>query len=131
MTRTIKLLILLVIFVLTLGALTACFDSNQSEPERVTDVIIASQTASFEYLVLFDSNSDEDIARNGAVAFADELYAKKIVKKSIISYSATKINEEKEIIFGASDRAASKKASELVDAKVKKAPEQLNLYNLM
>ena len=126
MIRRTKLLILLVTFVLTLGALTACFDSNQSEPERVTDVIIASQTASFEYLVLFDSNSDEDIARNGAVAFADELYAEKFVKKSIISYSATKINEEKEIIFGASDRAASKKASELVDAKSAKAPEDFH-----
>ena len=128
MTRKIKPLILLVIFVLTLGALTACslFPTEKPKTDKVTDVIIASQTGPFEYMVLFDSNSVEDIARNAAVAFADKLYAKKFVKNSVISYSAGKVNEEKEIIFGASDREASKKASELVDAKVKKAPDDFH-----
>ena len=128
MIRKLKPLILLVISVLTLGTLTACplFPTEKPVTDKVTDVIIASPTASFEYMVLFDSNSVEDIARNGAVAFADELYAKKLSKNSIISYSATKVNEEKEIIFGASDREASKKASELVDAKSAKAPEDFH-----
>ena len=99
MIRKLKPLILLVIFILTLGTLTACslFPTEKPEPDKVTDVVIASPTASFEYMVLFDSNSVEDIARNGAVAFADELYAKKFSKNSIISYSAGKVKEEKEI----------------------------------
>ena len=130
MIRKLKPLILLVIFVLTLGSLTACFlfpnEEPEPDPDNVINVIIATPSATFEYMVLFDSNSEEDIARTGAVAFADELYAKKFVKNSIISYSTTKINEEKEIIFGASDREASKKASELVDAKSAKAPEDFH-----
>ena len=117
-----KSLILFLIFILTVGTLTACFNTQNEKPDKVTDVIIASSSREFEYMVLFDGNSEGDIARESAVTFIDELHSRKLVKSSIVAYSASKINEEKEIIFGASDREASKKAVELVATKNEKAP---------
>ena len=121
----IKLFTLLVIFVLALGTLTACFILPGEKPEEVTDVIIASKAASFEYILLFDSNSDGDVARNSAVAFADRLSTEKLAN-NVIAYSASMLNEEKEIIFGESDRKASEKAAALLDAKVAKAPDDFH-----
>jgi hypothetical protein len=54
-----KSLILFLIFVLIVGTLTACFNTQNEKPDKVTDVIIASSSREFEYMALFATSRTE------------------------------------------------------------------------
>ena len=120
MKNKLKLLLTFLLLVLAIGTLTACLTPA---PQTPVDLIIASDSAPFEYMVLFDD--DSDTARDSAINFIEELTSKKLAGH-LIAYSTSVINEDNEIIFGHSDREASKKAAEIVDAKSAKAPKDFH-----
>ena len=131
MKNKLKLLVMLLVLTLALGTLTACTDVlNDLMSQigiggagKVETVIIVSPNVKLQHVVLYDGESET--AHNAANAFKDEMIERELATINFV-YGTTVMNEDNEIIFGESNRAASKKAAEYVDGKNAKDPQDFH-----
>jgi len=130
MRNKIKLLVLLLVLTLSLGVLTSCTAGIEDllaqigiGGSKVETVVIVSPAMKFEHVVLYDDG--DEAAHAAANAFKAEMAERNLASINFV-YGASVLSDEKEIVFGETDRAASKKAAEYVNSKNAKDPQDFH-----
>ena len=109
-----KLTLLLVSLVLCFSLLTACSGGGGWTPSGKNVTLIAKGDAA-EYLCIYEAGND--VAKNGALEFKTVLNSNGLKCVPTI-FSHTSEAGEHEILFGETDREASKIAAELLKSKI-------------
>ena len=115
MKNCLKLILLIVSVVLCFSLLTACGGDGDDWKPSGKDVTLIAKGDAAEYLCVYEAGSD--VAKNGALEFKSVLNSNGL-KCVTILFGHTSESGEHEILFGKTDREASKIAAELLAEKI-------------
>ena len=135
MKNVIKITTLLLVLTMLVGALSACsidditgiidslLGNEGGSVAKGDDVVIVKNGELISGLLLF--GDPEDISKEAASTFRDLLVENGFARVNLV-YGYSVISDKTEIIIGSSDRSASKKAMEKLNALVEKAPDDFH-----
>ena len=115
MKTKLKIFVLAVCAVLCLSLLTACGGGGDDWNPTGKDVTLIAKGEAAKYLCIYDSN--DEVAKDSAMLFKNEIISKGLKCVSTV-FNHTSEKSDFEILFGETDREASKVAAELLKNKI-------------
>ena len=113
-----KLLLLVISALLCFSLLTACNGNGDSWNPKGKDVTLIAKGEAAKYICIYSEG--DDVAKNGALLFKSALNSKGLKCVPTV-FAHTAENDEFELLFGATDRDASKIAMEMLESEVAKS----------